>query len=130
MVSPPRVLLFVYLANATLLLCHEIDSAFWREWELFQLPGGAGGFVGLHLVLVPLVLWGAVAIALRLPSARWLALLVGLSGLAGGVVHAAFLLAGDERFATLLSTGLIAAFTVTSTVQVVLALTPRSSSGA
>jgi len=130
MVSPPRALLFVYLANATLLLCHEIDSAFWREWELFHLPGGAGGFVSLHLVLVPLVLWGVVAIALRSPSARWLALLVGLSGLAGGVVHTAFLLAGDERFTTLRSTGLIAAFTVTSIVQVVLALTPRWSSGA
>jgi hypothetical protein len=72
------------------------------------------------MVLVPLVLWGVVAIARHRPSGRWLALLVGLSGLAGGVVHTVFLLAGDTRFATPFSTGLIAAFTVTSAAQVLL----------
>lgn len=116
-----RALLAVYLANASFLLCHEIDSAYWREWELFHLPGGAAGFVALHLALVPLVLWGVVAIARCSPPARWLALLVGLAGIAGGVAHAAFLMAGDEQFATPFSVGLIAAFFIASAVQVLLA---------
>ncbi len=33
----------LYLANATLLVVHELDSVFWREWELFRLPGGEAG---------------------------------------------------------------------------------------
>jgi len=34
------LLLWLYLANAVLLINHEIDSAYWKEWELFKLPGG------------------------------------------------------------------------------------------
>ena len=30
----------LYLANTALLIAHEIDSAYWKEWELFHLPGG------------------------------------------------------------------------------------------
>lgn len=26
---------WLYLANATVLITHEIDSAYWHEWELF-----------------------------------------------------------------------------------------------
>jgi hypothetical protein len=117
-----RALLAVYLVNASLLLCHEIDSAFWREWELFHLPGGAPGFVALHLLLVPLVLWGVVALARHSPSGRWLALAVGLAGIAGGAAHAAFLLSGDQRFTTPFSESLIAAFVVASVIQTLLAL--------
>jgi len=25
----------LYLANTALLIAHEIDSAYWKEWELF-----------------------------------------------------------------------------------------------
>jgi hypothetical protein len=116
-------LLAVYFVNASLLLCHEIDSAVWKEWDLFHLPGGGPGFVALHLALVPLVLWGLVAIARRSRSARALALLVGLGGLAGAVAHATFLLSGDLRFATPLSEALIVAFGVASLMQIVLAAT-------
>ena len=31
----------LYVVNATLLICHQIDSAYWREWELLRVPGGA-----------------------------------------------------------------------------------------
>ena len=36
----PRVLDALYLVNASLLVTHEIDSAYWNEWELLHLPGG------------------------------------------------------------------------------------------
>ena len=45
--APLRVPGVVYLINATLLICHEIDSAYWREWELFHIPGGSIVFVML-----------------------------------------------------------------------------------
>jgi len=118
-----KTLLAVYFVNASLLLCHEIDSAVWKEWDLFHLPGGGPGFVALHLALVPLVLWGLVAVVRRSRSARGLALLVGLGGLAGAVAHATFLLSGDPRFATPLSEALIVAFGVASLAQVLLAAT-------
>jgi len=43
-----KILFWLYLINAILLINHEIDSAFWKEWELFKLLGGIGGFLILH----------------------------------------------------------------------------------
>lgn len=53
----------LYLANAVVLITHEIDSAYWREWELFRSPSGIQLFLILHILLIALV-------ALRLPLSR------------------------------------------------------------
>jgi hypothetical protein len=44
-----KFLFWIYMINAILLISHEIDSAYWKEWELFKLPGGIGVF-WLHFV--------------------------------------------------------------------------------
>jgi len=113
-----RYLLAVYMVNATLVICHEIDSAYWHEWDLFRIPGGASVFVALHLLLVPLILLGLLQIAAAAPSARTTALVIGLAGLAGFLAHATFLLSGDERFRTPFSVALMAAFGLSSTLLV------------
>jgi len=33
-------LFWIYLTNSVLLINQEIDSAYWKEWKLFGLPGG------------------------------------------------------------------------------------------
>jgi len=48
----------LYLLNTALLSTHEIDSAFWKEWELFGLPGGIQVFLVLNLLLLLAVLYG------------------------------------------------------------------------
>ncbi|MGD0589579.1 MAG: DUF6713 family protein [Bacteroidota bacterium] len=35
------------MLNLTLLIIHEIDSTFWKEWNLFRLPGGIQGVLAL-----------------------------------------------------------------------------------
>jgi hypothetical protein len=50
------LLICPYLVNATLLINHEIDSAYWREWELFHLPGAVTDFILIHLPVVFIVL--------------------------------------------------------------------------
>ncbi len=59
------ILLWLYLINGVLLIDHEIDSAYWREWELFRLPGGISGFLVLHVPLLFVVLWGLILVAER-----------------------------------------------------------------
>ncbi len=46
-----KFLFWIYLANAVLLINHEIDSAYWKEWDLFKLPGGITGFLIIHFHL-------------------------------------------------------------------------------
>ena len=44
----PEILFWVYLTNSVLLINHEIDSAYWEEWDLFKLPGGLTLFLIVH----------------------------------------------------------------------------------
>jgi hypothetical protein len=47
------ILSWLYLVNATILITHQIDAAYWHEWELFKMPGG----IQLNLLLnIPLVM--------------------------------------------------------------------------
>ena len=39
------LLLWLYLANSVLLINHEIDSAYWKEWDLFQTSRRHYGFL-------------------------------------------------------------------------------------
>ncbi len=54
----PQFLLWVYILNAVLLIDHEIESAYWREWELFGLPGGIQGFIFMHIPILFVLLLG------------------------------------------------------------------------
>ena len=56
------VLFWLYLVNALVLIVHEIDSAYWQEWDLFHLAGGETGFLLLHLPLLLPVLYGLVLV--------------------------------------------------------------------
>lgn len=55
-------LFWLYLLNLTLLILHEMDSAYWKEWDLFRLPGGVGGFLLIHLPLWIAGLYGLVLV--------------------------------------------------------------------
>ena len=56
------VVFWLYLTNATLLMVHEIESAYRQEWKLFRLPGGITFFLIFHLPLVPLIMLGLVQV--------------------------------------------------------------------
>jgi hypothetical protein len=53
----------VVILNLALVLTHQVDGAYWHEWEMFQLPGGIQlnnfinvlTFVALLYLFVPIV---------------------------------------------------------------------------
>lgn len=78
---------WLYILNATLLLLHEMESAFEKEWEILKLPGGVTGFLLLHLPLIPIFILGAIEIH-ELTRTGWiLGLLTGLAGVIPIFVH-------------------------------------------
>ena len=91
-------LFWLYLVNAVLLITHEIDSAYWKEWELFKLPGGSAGFVLLHLPLVFLILWGLVLVFQRSFAGLALSLILSLGGIFAFTIHAMFIKKGRNEF--------------------------------
>ena len=94
----PDLLLWLYLTNAVLLINHEIDSAYWKEWELFRLPGGITGFLLLHFPLLFVVLFGLVLIARDSALGLVFSLILCLGGIFAFVIHTYFLRKGRKEF--------------------------------
>ena len=115
----------LYLANATVLLTHQIDAAYWHEWELFGLPGGAPLFVLTNVPMVFLVLWGARALALGRTAGIAMSWALVASGAVAIGLHGFFLLRGYDAFRAPVSLGLLAATLALSCAQA-LALATRS----
>ena len=112
-----QVLLWLYLINATLLINHEIDSAYWKEWELFKVPGGIGFFIILHLPAVFLILWGLLEVAGQARAGLYMSLVLAVVGVFAFVIHTYFIKKGHPEFRTWVSQGLLVATLLTSLAQ-------------
>lgn len=107
----------LYLANATVLLAHQVDAAYWHEWTMFGLPGGIQLFVVLNLPIILIVLLGVRALANRRRSGRVLSVTLAGAGGFAAVFHTIHLLQGDSAFALPVSLALLGATAVLSAVQ-------------
>ena len=107
----------LYLANASVLLTHQIDAAYWHEWELFGLPGGAPLFVLTNVPMVFLVVWGAYALALGRTAGIVMSWALVASGVIAFGLHGFFLVRGYPAFDAPVSLALLGATLVISIAQ-------------
>lgn len=120
----------LYLLNAAVLVTHEIDSAYWREWELFGIPGGIQVFLVLNLVLVGVALYGYEALVLGRAAGIALSWALAGGGVFAAAIHAYFLARGSEAFWMPVSLGLLGATLLLSIAQAaVLLSSARGTSG-
>jgi len=111
------LLFWLYLINAVLLICHEIDSAYWKEWEMFKLPGGEGFFVLLHFPLVFVVLYGLVLLREGAAGGLAISLLLAASGIFAFTIHTIFIARGGHQFKTAVSLFVLLATLLASLAQ-------------
>lgn len=109
----------LYLANATVLLVHQMDAAYWHEWELFGLPGGIQLYLLLNLPIVLIALSGARALPPGHPPGLARSWLLVAAGLFAAVFHGTHLLRGHKAFTLPVSLGLLAATLALSLAQAV-----------
>lgn len=114
--------LLLYVLNSTLLIVHEIDSAYWKEWELFNIPGGISGFLLLHVPLVMLLLYGVVEVNLGTRLGYAINIFVALAGVFAFSIHSYFIRAGNNQFKTMTSQALLYSILVTSILQLILTM--------
>ena len=107
----------LYWINASLLGAHEVDSGYWREWELFGLPGGADLFVLIHIPLFMLVFWGYGQGLRATRAGMAMSWGVACAGLFAIAAHGWFLASGRPEFRSPMSTGLLMAIGVVSVLQ-------------
>ena len=116
------VLFWLYLANATLLIVHEIDSAYRQEWQLFRLPGGISFFLVLHLPLVFLMLYGLVQVHQESLAGQIFSLVLSLAGIFAFSIHTFFTYRGHPEFKTPVSVLILIATLGVSVAQLVTTL--------
>ena len=112
-----EVLFWVYLVNAVLLINHEIDSAYWKEWDLFGTPGGITGFLLIHFPALFLFLYGLVLVYQAATAGLIISLILSLSGLFAFTIHTYFIKRGREEFATPISHVILIATLILSLIQ-------------
>ena len=114
-----ELLFWLYLLNLVLMILHEMDSAYWKEWVLFGLPGGIGGFLLIHVPLWGGTLYGLVLLDREVLEGLILSLIVSLAGILGFGIHTYFLHQGRDEFNTLVSKGILWAMLVMSVAQLI-----------
>lgn len=87
-----------YFSTLLLLVLHQIDAAYWHEWDMFYLPGGIQGYLLFNLIAMPVVLLGYRHVLLGTARAVLFAAICAALGALTFVIHAGFALAGFEQF--------------------------------
>jgi hypothetical protein len=114
-------LLWLYIVNATLLVNHEIDAVYWKEWDLFNIKGGITGFILLHIPLVFIILFGLVMVVQNEFWGPVMSLIMGAVGVFTFSIHAYFLRRGRPEFKKPLSLSILGAILVVSIIQLAFA---------
>jgi len=128
------VIYWCYLVNAVLLIVHEIDSAYWKEWNLFNtlLPGsapaasgasestgplGVNFFMLFHIPAMLVVLIGLVEVFKQTMLGWYLSLFLAACGLFAFCIHTWFIKRGHPEFRTPISQMILIATLLVSLVQ-------------
>ena len=109
-----RTLSTLYVIVFTLLIVHEIDSAFWKEWEMFNLRGGIQLFNLIHIIIIPVFIIGYGIIIKNAEKGLIFSFLLGSLGVFAFVIHSVFLSIGYNQFKIPVSIAIIVLLGITS----------------
>ncbi len=109
-----ETLFWLYFVTAILLIDHEIDSAYWKEWQLFGLPGGLGLFLVLHIPILAFVLYGLILVYERSFTGLIFATVLSIGGVFAFSIHTFFLRKGRPEFRAPVSIAILIALLITS----------------
>lgn len=112
-----NLLSWLYLINSVLLINHEIDSAYWKEWELFKLPGGINSFLLIHIPLIFIILLGIVLLIQNNFYGYVISLIVALGGIFAFTIHIYFISKGKKQFNTPMSLFILTSILMVSIIQ-------------
>jgi len=115
------MLVFFYILNVTILILHEIESGYEKEWEILKLPIKLTGFIVLHIPILFLFFYGLYFI-IRYPETRAIiSILTGSVGLIPFLVHKV-IVKRKEHFNKTISNILIFGNIITGVILIVLGI--------
>jgi len=120
--TPRKLYELLYALNFGLLFTHEIDSAYWQEWNLFCLPGGVQFFLLVNFGLFVIAILGYSQLLRSKQSGYWFSLLLALAGVFAFTFHSYFILSGHSEFTLLGSELLLGIILLVSFTQAILTI--------
>lgn len=115
-----EILLWIYIFNSVLLIIHEIDSAYWKEWDLFRLSGGITVFLILHFPIIFLILYGLILVFQHSFAGFIFSLLISFGGMFAFAIHLFFIKRGRNEFKTFISLFILSATLIVSIIQTII----------
>jgi len=116
------VTFWLYFANAILLIIHEIESAYWKEWELFKMKGGVTFFLVLHFPIVAAIMYGLLELYQSSLVGIIFSIVICLGGIFAFSIHTYFIRKGHDEFKLPISKIILISLLVISVVQLILTL--------
>lgn len=116
-----KLLTLLFILNATLLMLHEIESSYEREWEILKLSCKITGFLLLHIPILFLLFYGVLEIERQSQVGLILGLITGIGGLIPFLVHKVLVVRKD-KFNLLISNILIGTNIVTGILTIILSV--------
>ena len=114
-----RIAVYLYLVNFALLATHEIDSAYWHEWDLFKIPGGIDLFLILNFLIIIVLLIGFEQVVEWKKHATAYSFLLAFGGIFAFCIHSYLILQGNPEFNTVISILILALLMFGSLAQIV-----------
>lgn len=115
------IIAVVFIINATLLILHEIESAYWKEWEILKLPGGITGFLLLHIPILLLMFYGLIEVVKQSAAGYIFCIIFGFGGLLPFIVHM-LLVRKNDRFNLFISKFFIYLNSITGILLIILTI--------
>jgi hypothetical protein len=84
------MLVFFYILNVTLLILHEIESSYEKEWEILKLPGKITAFILFHIPILFLFFFGLYCIIQYPQMKTIISIIIGIAGFLPFLVHKIF----------------------------------------
>lgn len=84
------IIIIAYILNSTLLLLHEIESAYEKEWELLKLPGKISGFLIVHIPIILVIFYGLIELTDYSKIGLIISFILGIGGIIPFLVHKIF----------------------------------------
>jgi hypothetical protein len=85
-----KAITIIYILNSTLLLLHEIESAYEKEWEILKLPGKITGFLLMHIPIILILFYGLAELEKLSTIGLIISIVIGVGGLIPFLVHKLF----------------------------------------
>jgi len=106
-----------------LLIIHQIDAAYWQEWEMFLIPGGIQGFLVFNIVIIPIVLFGYKSVIVNDNRACKYSYFCAALGIFTFIAHLFFILLNYSQFTLPLSILIIVLCLISGVYQIKQTLT-------